>query len=414
MEPTVFIIAAGIVGFYMAWNIGANDVANSMGTSVGSGVITVNRAVFLAAILGILGAILVGTHVTQTVSKGIVNPDAFSGDPELFMYGMFAAVLAAGIWITVATHLKLPASTTHSIIGAVIGFGFISAGVSVINFSKLAAIVLSWMISPFAGALIAFLLFTIIKRLVLDADNPFKAAKTVFPFIVSFVFIVLTSAVLYKCLHCDLLGLGILAAIALIGISAGILSRFLLRFYHKPEMDHYYPVENLFGYLQILSACCVAFAHGANDVANAVGPVAAIFHIAGELSNGVTSGIFQQTVEVPLWILAFGGIGIACGIATWGYKVMSTIGQRITDITPTRGFAAEFGTAATVLTCSLLGLPISTSHTIVGAVIGVGFARGMTALNFNIIRNIIFCWLLTIPAAALLTMLIYSGLMYVL
>ncbi len=414
MEPTIFLIAAGAVGFYMAWNIGANDVANSMGTSVGSGVISARRAVYLAAVLTVLGAVLVGSPVTQTVSKGIVSPEAFSESPNQFMYGMFSSVLAAGIWITLATHLRLPVSTTHSIIGAITGFGLISVGISAINSPKLVDIVLSWIISPFAGALLSFLLFMLVKRLVLDADDSFESARRVFPFIVSSVFIVLSTALLYNAMRFKFQYFEILTVIALIGIFAGLVSMILLKFYHKPERDHYYPAENLFGYLQILSACCVAFAHGANDVANAVGPIAAILHVNNQLSNGVTSGIFQQTVEVPFWILAFGGFGIACGITTWGYKVMTTIGREITDITPTRGFAAEFGTAVTVLACSLMGLPISTSHTIVGAVIGVGFARGISALNFGVIRNIIFSWLLTIPVAALLSMLIYSGLAYIL
>lgn len=392
----------------MAWNIGANDVANSMGTSVGSGVITVRRAVFLAAILNILGAVLVGTHVTQVISKGIVDPAVFSKDPTVFVYGMFASILSAGIWVTVATHMRLPVSTTHSVVGAIIGFGFISSGISVINFSKLSAIILGWIVSPVAGALTAFILFTIVKILVLDTDNPFKSAKKIFPFMVSLVFIVLTSAILYKGLHWDLGGWEILIIIALIGILAGLLSRLLLGYYHKPEMDHYYPVENLFGYLQILSACCVAFAHGSNDVANAIGPVAAVFQVVDGLANGISRGMLQQTVEAPVWLLALGGVGIALGIATWGYKVMSTIGGRITEVTPTRGFAAEFGTAITVLACSLWGLPVSTSHVIVGSVVGVGFARGISALNTDVIRSIIAAWLITIPAAAMLTMVIFE------
>jgi len=234
------------------------------------------------------------------------------------------------------------------------------------------------------------------------------------PFIVSLVFIVLASATLYKGLHCNISGLEILAIIALIGISAGIISRFLLHYYHKPEMNHYYPVENLFGYLQILSACCVAFAHGSNDVANAIGPVAAVCHIANSILKGVTTGCLQHSIEVPIWMLVFGGFGIALGISTWGYKVMSTIGGKITEITPTRGFAAEFSTATTVLTCSLLGLPVSTSHVIVGSVIGVGLARGIPALNIDVIKNIIAAWAITIPCTAILTMVIFELILFIL
>lgn len=414
MEPTLFLIAAGLVGFYLAWNIGANDVANSMGTSVGSGVIGVREAVFIAAILNILGAVLVGGHVTETISKGIIDPEAFSQNLELFMYGMFAAVLATSVWVTAATYLGFPVSTTHSIIGAITGFGLISTGFSAINLSKLGTIILSWILSPIAGALIAFLLFTVIRILVLDSNNPFESAKKVFPFTVSLVFITLSFAILHKSLHYDLSTPMTLLTIIGVGILTGLVSRLFLGLYHKPKRDHYYPVEKLFGYLQIMSACCVAFAQGANDVANAVGPVSAITCVIEQICNGITSGAIQQPTNVPFWLLTFGGFGIAVGIATWGYKVMITIGNRITDITPTRGFAAEFGTAATVLTCSTMGLPVSTSHTIVGAVVGVGFARGISALNLNVIRRIILCWLLTIPISAVLTILIYSGLLYVL
>ncbi len=414
MEATILLILTSIAGFYMAWNIGANDVANSMGTSVGSRVITVKQAVILAAILNILGAVLVGSHVTNTVRKGIIDPLAYEGNPELFVYGMFSAILAAGLWVSIATYLRLPVSTTHSVVGALVGFGLISAGFSVIKYSKLASIVLSWVVSPLVGGFMAFILFTLISRVILKSDKPFESAKKMFPFIVALVFIVLALAVLIKGMHVEFDNLELLITVIIVGAVAGLISKLLLRFYERPDKDPYHSVENLFGYLQVLSACCVAFAAGANDVANAIGPLAAVFHVVYGLTAGVTEGLLQQPVEVPIWMLALGGIGIAVGIATWGYRVMTTIGEGITEITPTRGFTAEFSGATTVLACSLMGLPISTSHVIVGCVIGVGFARGITALNLGVVRNIVTSWLVTLPVAALFTMIIYQLLLHIL
>ncbi len=414
MITWAFSILAIILGFYLAWNIGANDVANSMGTSIGSGVITVRKAIYLAAILNVLGAILVGGHVTKTISKDIIDPDSFSLGTELFIYGMLSAVLATSIWITAATYLGLPVSTTHSIIGAIAGFGLVSSGLSVINFHKLTTIFASWILSPFAGAMISFCIFTIIKKLVLEAKNPYKATKRVFPSTVSLVLLVISTSILYKSFHYSLQTKEAFYLLILISILSGVLSKILIRHYAKKKKNRYDSAESLFGYLQILSACAVAFSQGSNDVANAVGPLTAILTTTDLLEKGVTLTTIPAGSQAPIWILLFGGFGIAIGISTWGYKVMNTIGEKITDITPTRGFAAEFGTATTVLACAMLGLPISTSHTIVGSVIGVGYARGISALNFEVIKNIVFSWFLTIPIAAILTMIVYSGIVWVL
>ncbi len=414
MDIAILLLLTSIAGFYMAWNIGANDVANSMGTSVGSRVLTVRQAVFLASMLTVIGAILVGKHVTETIRKGIIDPTAFAGNPEIFVYGMFSVIISAGVWVTIATKMRLPVSTTHSIVGAIIGFGLISSGLSVVNYSKLLGITLSWVISPIAGGVVAFILFNIIKNSVLDSEHPFDSAKKVLPLMVSMVFMVLSFSVLYTGFHMSLEGIEILTIVVLVSLFFGLISRALLRYYHKPGKDPYFQVEDLFGYLQVLSACCVAFAHGSNDVANAIGPIAAVYHVTEGIANGFTSGILQQSVQVPIWMLAFGGVGIAVGISTWGYRVMETIGERITEITPTRGFVAEFSTASTVLFCSLLGLPISTSHVVVGSVIGVGFAGGINALNLNVVKNIIISWLATIPSAALLTMVIFEVLIHIL
>ncbi len=398
---------------YMAWNIGANDVANAMGTSVGSHAVTLKQAVILAAVFEFLGAFMVGGHVTDTVRKGIVSPSVFAENPEIFVLGMLAALLAAGLWLHLATFLGLPVSTTHSIIGGVVGFGLLVGGMAAVNWGKFGSVVLSWFISPFFGGAIAYLTFVFIKRTVLSSWNPVRAANRVVPILVFPVFMILVLSIIYKGLknlHLDVpFGRALLIAIA-----AGLIASFAMRMLlirknvqrPKRRKEAFEQTEGIFAYLQIITACYVAFAHGANDVANAIGPFAAIVSVFN------TGGV-EMKVGVPVWVLALGGAGIVIGLSTWGYKVIETIGKKITFITPSRGFSAEFATATTVLICSKLGLPVSTSHTLVGSVIGVGLAKGMAALNMKVVRNIINSWLITVPLTALLTILIYQILRFV-
>ncbi|MDF1535836.1 MAG: inorganic phosphate transporter [bacterium] len=392
---------------YMAWNIGANDVANAMGTSVGSHAITMKQAVILAAVFEFAGAFLVGGHVTETVRKGIVSTEAFQGHADLFVLGMLAALLAAGIWLNLATFLGLPVSTTHSIVGSVVGFGLVVGGIGAVNWGKLGSVVMSWFISPFAGGLMAWLTFTFIKRTVLTSWNPVRAARRVVPLLLIPVMVVLVLSLLYKGLKNLKLNVGFNQAL-LIGLAVGIVSYILMRFFllfkftHRPgkRKEASQQVEDIFAYLQVGTACYVAFAHGANDVANAIGPFAAIVAV-------FKSGDLSMAVPVPMWVLGLGGVGIVVGLGTWGYKVIETIGNKITSITPSRGFSAEFATATTVLICSKMGLPVSTSHTLVGSVIGVGLARGIAALNLKVIRNIVNSWLITVPATAVVTIVIF-------
>ncbi|MGB3095141.1 MAG: inorganic phosphate transporter [Candidatus Deferrimicrobiaceae bacterium] len=409
IEPWVFYVALAACA-YMAWNIGANDVANAMGTSVGSHAITLKQAVLLAAVFEFAGAFLVGGHVTDTVRKGIVSTAVFQGQPEVFVLGMLAALLAAGVWLNLATFLGLPVSTTHSIIGAVVGFGLLVGGVSAVHWGKLGSVVLSWIISPLCGGFLGWLTFTYIKRSVLSRWNPVRAARGIVPILIFPVAVVLVLSVLYKGLKNLKLDVSLNTAIMIslgVGVVAFLVMKVILnrRFSTRPRKrtDAFAQVERLFSYLQVGTACSVAFAHGANDVANAIGPFAAIVSV-------FKSGDLAMNVPVPLWILALGGVGIVVGLATWGYRVIETIGKKITHITPSRGFSAEFATATTVLVCSKMGLPISTSHTLVGSVIGVGLARGMAALNLKVILTIVNSWLITIPATAVVTVLIYLGL----
>ncbi len=395
MLTLVVLIIAIIAALYMAWNIGANDVANSMGTSVGSGALTLKRAVIIAGIFEFLGAVLVGKHVTGTISKGIVSPSALS--PNVLMVGMLAALLGAAIWVTIATYLSLPVSSTHSIVGAVMGF-VIVINISLIHWAVVGSIVASWVISPLSGAFIAYLIFLTLKKTVLSKEDPIREAKIVAPFFIFLTAMIITMSIIYKGLHNLDLDFGLTYSL-LISTMAGVISAFVgylfLRKYHEKyrnEEDKYRRLEKFFIYLQVMTAASVAFAHGANDVANAVGPLVTIVDIAN-------SGSVGSQVVIPLWVLVLGGFGIVLGISTWGYKVIYTIGSKITDITPTRGFSAELATAFVVLVFSKLGMPISTSHVIVGSVLGVGIARGLASVDYRVIKNIIYSWVLTIPIA---------------
>jgi inorganic phosphate transporter, PiT family len=404
------LLAAGIiVAFYMAWSVGANDVANAMGTSVGSKALTLRNAIIVAAIFEFTGAFLLGGSVSDTVRRGIVNPELFAGTPELLAYGMLAALLASAIWLHLASAFGMPVSTTHSIVGAVAGFGVLQFGASAVDWGMMVKIVLSWFISPAFGALLGFLMFTLVRRMILDQDDPQDAVVRRIPYLFFIVFATLAFSLLVKGMKGALpadwdVTVPKAAMISVvIGIPLAVVSTVLVRrrARGRDRSEPYVFVEGVFVYLQILTACYVALAHGANDVANAVGPLAAIAHI-------VKVGTVEMKVAMPAWILAVGGAGIVLGLATYGYRVMLTVGTKIVEMSPSRGFAAEFGAATTVLICSLQGLPISTTHTLVGAVVGVGIARGMGALNYRVLYGIAASWLITVPAAAMMSMIIFA------
>jgi len=396
----------------MAFNIGANDLANAMGTSVGSKALTPKRAVILAAILNFIGAVLVGSRVTETVSKGIIDLDAIgNGDPNwTILIGMLAALLSAALWVTFATYFKMPVSTTHSIVGAMAGFGIAAGGLAVVNWGVMGKIAASWVISPLAGAFLAFLAFTLMKKGILNHDHPYDQAVKYAPWLVGIVFGILAIAMFeeaFESIELGFSGYEILLVGALVGLVAAIPSFFLFQRYRSLEGDEYDKVERVFVFLQIITAGYVAFAAGSNDVANAIGPVAGIID---ELAYG---GVGDIPRNVAIGLLVLGGVGIAVGIFVWGRGVMETIGKKITQITPTRGFTAEFAAATTVLGCSMMGLPISTTHTLVGAVIGVGLAGGVAAVDGRVIRRIFISWGVTVPIAAFTCILIFLGLSYI-
>jgi PiT family inorganic phosphate transporter len=402
MAPEYYILIIGyIFGFYMAWNIGANDVANSMASAVGAKAITIRQAIFIAGILNVLGAVFIGSHVTNTIRKGIVSTEILS-DPHVALIGALSALLAAALWVSFATWKSLPVSTTHSIVGAMIGFGIMAGGFSVINWGKLAAVVLSWVISPIFSLVIAFLLFkTIVKLILVKKDSFLRELKLSPAFIGLAVFVVVLSF-LFKTPLGKNLSIETWAAllIALIlAICVGYAGKHLLRRYTRRDNGH--GTEEVFRKSQIGTSCYVALAQGANDVANAIGPLAVIYFL-------VKTGSVGAKVPVPIFLLLFGGIGIACGIGMAGHRVMQTIGTKITTLTNTRGFSVDFAAASTVLIASKLGLPVSTTHAAVGGVLGVGLAGGIEAVNFAIVFQIMIYWVLTVPAAAATSMIIFK------
>jgi len=401
MSFEYYILIVGyIFGFYMSWNIGANDVANSMASAVGAKAITIRQAVFIAGILNVVGATFIGAHVTNTIRKGIVSTEILS-DPHIAIIGALSALLAASLWVSFATWKSLPVSTTHSIVGAMIGFGIMTGGFSVIKWGKLGAVVLSWIISPLFSAVIAYFMLKIIIKVILSKGDPFEYALNLSPIFIGLGFFIVILSFMFKTPLGKRLSVGAPAALLIAFILALMLGivgmKLLRRFIKKSEGG----VEDIFRRIQIGTSCYVALAQGSNDVANAVGPLALIYFL-------VKTGSVGATVPVPYFLLLFGGIGIACGISMAGHRVMHTIGTKITTLSNTRGFSVDFAAATTVLVASKMGLPVSTTHAAVGGVIGVGLARGVDAVNLGVVIKIMAYWVLTVPVAAITSMAIFK------
>jgi len=408
----IVTVSTGLLCLYVAWTIGANDVANSMGAAVGSRAITIKQAVIVAGICEFAGAVLVGTDVTDTVRKGIVDPNTLAAVPEVLCLGMACVLLAAALWLHLASWVGMPVSTTHSVVGGVAGFGVVAAGWGSVYWGKMGQIVLSWLISPLSGLVLGFLMFRFIIRFVLGQSKPMAAAVRMTPLIAFLVAVIVALGTIYKGLRNLIVqgrvymtgGRAFLIA-AGVGIIVALIARILVRRSVKDSdelslADQLHKVEGVFIPLALISSCSVAFAHGANDVANAVGPLAAIVDI-------IKTGSVEMSVHVPFLILALGGAGIALGLATYGYRVMRTIGSKITELTPSRAVAVNIATATTVLVCTRLKLPVSTSHTVVGAVVGIGIARGLGAVNKQVARRIFGSWLLTVPAVAAIAVVLF-------
>jgi len=405
---TVLVVLAVIFGLYMTWGIGANDVANVMGTSVGSGAITVTTAIIIAGIFEFAGAALAGGHVTSTIRKGIIDPSSIVDRPEILVFGMLAALLAAAVWLMIASTRGWPVSTTHAIVGAVVGFAVAGIGVDAVQWGKIGQIVASWVVSPLLGGTIAFILMISIRRLILNTDNPFRSAKRwgpVYVFLVGFIMSLVTMFKGLKHLNLELSGpmsffIATVFGLVIAAIGWAMINR--VRIDETADKEyHFASVEKVFIPMMIFTACAMAFAHGSNDVANGVGPLAAVY---GLVQSG---GEVAQKSELPIWILLLGGFGIVVGLATFGYRVMRTIGTKITELTPTRGFSATMAAAATVVLASRTGMPVSTTHIAVGAVMGVGLARGIGALDLRVVGGIVVSWIVTLPIGGILAALFF-------
>ncbi len=408
MEYTTILLGLALLfGMYMAWGIGANDVANAMATSVGSKALTVKNAIIIAAIFEFLGAFLAGGEVTSTIRKGIIDANMIT-DANVLLFGMLASLLAAAVWLTVASRYGWPVSTTHSIVGAIVGFALVAVGMDAVHWDKLTTIAASWVISPMISGLIAFGLITSVQKLIFEQDDPERQARLYVP-----VYIFLTASIIalvtftkgLKHVGLEVAGGQAVVYSMVIGVVVALIGIFFIR--RLPEAEdpeladfHYANVETTFKVLMVVTACAMAFAHGSNDVANAIGPVAAVVSI-------VNTGEITQQSPVSIYILLLGGIGIVVGLATYGKRVMATVGNKITELTPSRGFAATLAAASTVVVASGTGLPISTTHTLVGAVLGVGLARGIGALNLSVIRSIFMSWVITLPVGAALAVVFY-------
>ncbi len=407
-HATLLIVLAAVFGLFMAWGIGANDVANAMATSVGAKALTIKQAIVVAAIFEFAGAYLAGGNVTATIRKGIIDSTSLADTPELLVYGMLASLLAAGTWLLIASAKGWPVSTTHSIIGAIVGFAVVGVGAGIVEWSKIGEIVISWVISPLLAGTLSYFLFRSVQKLILNADNPLASAKRYVPFYIFLVGFIMSLVTIFKGLkHVGLnlsaieaYGYSFLVGVLAMGIGIYIIGR--LNFSPDDDADFRFTnVEKIFGVLMVFTACGMAFAHGSNDVANAIGPFAAVYSI---VSSG---GELAQTSILPKWILLIGGVGIVLGLAMFGRKVIATVGRKITELTPSRGFAAELAAAFVVVVASGTGIPISTTHTLVGAVLGVGMARGLGALNLRVVGKIFMSWLITLPAGAILAIIFF-------
>ena len=407
----ILLIIGCVCGFFMAWGIGANDVANAMGTSVGARALTLWQAVLVACVFEFAGAYLAGGEVTSTIRKGIIDAGVMSDNPELLVYGMIASLLAAGIWLLIASYFGWPVSTTHSIVGAIVGFAAVGIGFDAVKWGKVGSIVASWVVSPVMAGTISFLLFTSVKRLILQTSDPFMSAKRYVPFYMFLAGFIVSMVTFLKGLKHVGLSFTASESIAwslVFALVISLLGTLMLQRIDNTKKEKngamFDGVERIFAVLMVFTACAMAFAHGSNDVANAIGPLAAIVSVVQ------SGGEIASKSLLPPWVLLIGASGIVIGLGMLGYRVMMTVGRAITELTPSRGFAAELAAAGTVVVASGTGLPISTTHTLVGAVLGVGLARGIGAINLGVVGKIILSWIVTLPVGAGLSILFFFAL----
>jgi PiT family inorganic phosphate transporter len=397
----LILISAAMLGFFAAYGVGANDVANAMGTSVGSKVLTVKQAVLIAAIFEFLGAFLAGGGVTQTIRKGVIDPTLFDANLEILIYGMISALFAAGTWLLIASLRGWPVSTTHTIVGAIVGFGIYALGFDKINWSVVGNIGLSWITSPLSSAIVASLFYYICKELILKENTKYRILIiNFFVFLAGFAIALITVTKGLKNIFKQQEFVLTFGDSAFYSAIAALVFTAIFYIFSRARLSNTSgSQESQFAYLMVFTSCAVAFAHGSNDVANAIGPLAAIHQATNQILGNAVSA------ETPLWILFLGAAGIVIGLATLGYRVMKTIGEKIVKLTPSKGFAAQLAAALTVVLASQLDMPVSTTHTLVGAVIGIGLVEGISTINVRSVNSIFLSWIITLPAGALLSII---------
>lgn len=425
----IWIVIASGLALYVAWNLGANDVANSMGTSVGSGAVSLRQALAIAGVLEFAGAVLFGRRVVNTLASGVVSPDQFTDAPQVLVLGMVSVLLTCGLWLNLATRLGLPVASSHAVVGAIAGFGWAASGLHSVNGSLLGQISLTWLVTPLISGAIAAGFYTVLRRGILQAPQPLQQTYEWLPWlslvlVSGFGLIVLPvlqpaisaqisnqisdqiSAQINLPFHTLALATG---AIATLGLSAIAARPVVLSDAPNPTEDNgegiavklANPVEQIMARFQLISACFVAFAHGSNDVGNAIAPLATIVHLTQPAGDDAI---------LPMWILGLGALGMVSGLAVWGGRVIATIGKGIVALRPSSGLCAELATAATVLIASRVGLPVSTSHALVGAVVGIGLSQRNSQIHWSMVRQIGLAWVGTIPLCGGLAAAIFWGL----
>ena len=415
----LFIFIAALLGFYMTWGIGANDVANAMGTAVGAGGVTIKQTIIIAVVFEFLGAIIAGAHVTNTLQKDIIHLDSVMDKPEMLVFGMMSALLASSIWIMIASSYGWPVSITHTVIGAIVGFGLIGIGISAINWGMLGQILIGWVLSPFLSGVLALTMMGIINKQIMRQPKPVERALIFAPYLVFLLGFPVSMATFYKGVEILNFKLSLFGTVAVSLVISGFaaylakhwIGEIKLEEYEEPELQRS-NVEMIFAPLMLFAAAAIAFSHGANDVANGMGPIALIVAIIQ--SDGNISQMSTDVASIPIWILLLGGIGITVGLVTMGYRVMRTIGRKITELTPSRGFCATLASAITIILATRIGFPVSTTQIAVGAVIGVGMYRSMESVDFRVVSSIVVTWLVTFPASLILSAMFYlmvSGLL---
>ena len=404
----ISLTLVSLLAAYVAWNLGANDVANSMGTSVGSKAITLTQAIVIAGILEFTGAVIFGQQVSATLATKVANPSLFSDRPQTFLVGMIAVLLSCGFWLQIATSKGLPVASSHAVVGAIAGFSWIAIGRDAIDWRNIGLICLGWIVTPLVSALVAASLYSLLRYWLFEREDTLQQLQEWIPWLSTALIAIFGIIVLPTLVQLSVfkyfwfpeqtisLGMGVLATVG-------------ITFYSWNRLDKYQQqqlrtsiLEKIMGKYQVMSACFVAFAHGSNDVGNAIAPLAAIVYVFN------TNAVPIMELDIPLWILVLGGLGIVAGLAVQGKNVIATVGENIISLVPSTGFCAEIATATTILLASRIGLPVSTSHALVGSVIGIGLISSNQKVRWSTIKSVVLAWVVTLPVAAILGAVIFS------